>query len=279
MAKTAKPVERRLAAIVSMDVEGYSRHMGEDEVGTLEVLTDHRAAIRNLIEGHKGRIVGTAGDSVLAEFASAVNAVQCASEIQTELKKRNKSLEPSRQLNFRIGINVGDVIPEGDDIYGDGVNIAARLEALAEPGGICISSTVYEQVVNKLPLGFDFLGAKRVKNIETPVQVYRVMLDGTRGTLHAAPPRGETAVDPAARSDKTVDPATRSDKARLTVLILCLLLGLWGGHRFYVGRKKSAILQILTIGGLSFWMLYDLILILVGDFEDGDGAKVKKWVG
>ena len=279
MAKTRKPVDRRLAAIVSMDVEGYSRHMGEDEVGTLEVLTNHRAAIGKLIKGYKGRIVGTAGDSVLAEFASAVNAVQCASEIQSELKKRNKSLDPARQLNFRIGINVGDVIPEGDDIYGDGVNIAARLEALAEPGGICISSTVYEQVVNKLPLGFDFLGAKRVKNIETPVQVYRVMLDGTRGTLHTAPRPGEAAVDPAARSDKAADPAARSDKARLTVLILCLLLGLWGGHRFYVGRWRSAVLQILTVGGLTFWMLYDLILILVGDFEDGDGAKIKKWVG
>ncbi len=108
-----------------------------------------------------------------------------------------------------------------------------------------------------------------MKNIETPVQVYRVVLDGTRGKRHAAPRRGETAADPAARSDKT----------RVTVLILCLLLGLWGGHRFYVGRKKSAILQILTIGGLSIWMLYDLILILVGDFEDGDGAKIKKWIG
>ena len=184
------------------------------------------------------------------------------------MKKRNKALEPSRQLNFRIGINVGDVIFEGGDIYGDGVNIAARLEALADPGGICISSTVYEQVVNKLPLGFDFLGAKRVKNIETPVQVYRVSLDGTRGTRHAAPRRGETAADH----------PVRSDKARLTVFILCLVLGLWGAHRFYVGRRRSAILQILTIGGLSLWMLYDLILILVGDFEDGDGAKIKKWV-
>ena len=275
MAKT-KPLNRRLAAIVSMDVEGYSRHMGEDEVGTLEVLSNHRAAIGNLIKLHKGRIVGTAGDSVLAEFASAVNAVQCASEIQDELKKRNRSLEPSRQLRFRIGINVGDVIPEGDDIFGDGVNIAARLETLAEPGGICISSTVYEQVVDKLPLGFDFLGEKEVKNIRTPVQVYRVMLDGTRGTLHAAPRRAGAAPY---RGEAAAGHPTRSDKARVTVLILCLLLGLFGGHRFYVGRKKTAILQILTIGGLSLWMLYDLILILVGDFEDADGAKVKRWVG
>lgn len=269
MAKKEKTLERRLAAIVCMDVEGYSRHMGEDEVGTLEVLSNHRAAIGNLIKRHKGRIVGTAGDSVLAEFASAVNAVQCASEIQTDLKKRNRSLEPSRQLKFRIGINVGDVIPDGDDIYGDGVNIAARLETLAEPGGVCISSTVYEQVVNKLPLGFDFLGEKQVKNIETPVQVYRVMLDGTRGTLHAPPHHAEPYPEQ----------SVRSDKARVTVLILCLLLGLWGGHRFYVGRKKTAILQILTIGGLALWVVYDLILILVGDFEDGDGAKIKKWVG
>ena len=276
MAKT-KPLNRRLAAIVSMDVEGYSRHMGEDEVGTLEVLSNHRAAIGDLIKRHKGRIVGTAGDSVLAEFASAVNAVQCASEIQDELKKRNRSLEPSRQLRFRIGINVGDVIPEGDDIFGDGVNIAARLETLAEPGGICISSTVYEQVVDKLPLGFDFLGEKEVKNIRTPVQVYRVMLDGTRGTLHARPHPGEHA--PASQGAMYPGHPARSDKARVTVLLLCLILGLFGAHRFYVGRRKTAILQLLTVGGFALWMLYDLIVIAVGDFEDCDGAKVRKWIG
>ncbi len=269
MAHNSKPVERRLAAIVSMDVEGYSRLMGEDEVGTLEVLSDYRAAIKGLIERHKGRIVGTAGDSILAEFASAVNAVESASQIQSELKARNKNLEPNRQLKFRVGINVGDVILEGDDIFGDGVNIAARLEKMADAGGICISSTVYEQVVNKLPLGFDFIGEKRVKNIEAPVQVFRVMLEGDKGPVHPPPHMGMPGDGQAARSEK----------ARLTVLILCLLLGLWGGHRFYVGRKKSAIMQILTIGGLTFWMLYDLILILVGDFEDGDGAKIKKWVG
>ena len=277
MARKSKTLERRLAAIVSMDVEGYSRHMGEDEVGTLEVLTNHRAAIANLIKRHRGRIVGTAGDSVLAEFASAVNAVQCASEVQDELKKRNRSLEPSRQLRFRIGINVGDVIPEGNDIFGDGVNIAARLETLAEPGGICISSTVYEQVVDKLPLGFDFLGEKEVKNIRTPVQVYRVMLDGTRGTLHVRPHPGEHA--PTSQGEMYPGQPARSDKSRVTVLILCLILGVFGGHRFYVGRKKTAVLQLLTIGGLALWMLYDLILIAIGDFEDGDGAKVKKWIG
>ena len=161
--------ERKLTAILSADVKGYSRLMGADEVGTLRTLTAHREVTDSLIQQHRGRIVGTAGDSVLAEFASAVDAVQCAVEIQQVLKARNAELSPDRRMEFRIGINVGDVIVEGPQIYGDGVNIAARLEALADAGGICIAGTVYDQVENKLTLGYESLGEQTVKNIAKPV--------------------------------------------------------------------------------------------------------------
>jgi len=135
-------MERKLAAILSADVKGYSRLMGEDEVATVRTLTAYRAVIAALIQQHHGRVVDSPGDNLLAEFASAVDAVQCAAEIQRELKARNADLPAHRKMEFRIGINVGDVIVEGERLYGDGVNIAARLEGLAEPGGICVSGTV-----------------------------------------------------------------------------------------------------------------------------------------
>ncbi len=167
-------VERKLAAILHADIKGYSRLMGADEVGTLRRLTAYREVTDALIQHHRGRIVGTAGDSILAEFASAVDAVQCAVEIQQALKPRNATLPAERRMEFRIGINVGDVIVEGPQIYGEGVNIAARLEALAEGGGICIAGTVYDQVENKLPLCYEYVGEQMVKNIAKPVRVYRV---------------------------------------------------------------------------------------------------------
>src|SRR5262245_51200460 len=157
-------MERKLSAILAADVQGYSRLMGADEEGTLRMLTAYREITDAFIQQYRGRIVGTAGDSILAEFASAVDAVQCAVAIQQTLKDKNAALPPERQMEFRIGINVGDVMVEGPQIYGDGVNIAARLEALAEGSGICISSTVYDQVENKLSLGYEFLGEQTVKN-------------------------------------------------------------------------------------------------------------------
>jgi adenylate cyclase len=168
-------MERKLTAILSADVQGYSRLMGEDEVGTLRRLTAYREVTDALVQHHRGRIVGTAGDSILAEFASAVEAVQCAVDIQQALKIKNAELPPEKRMEFRIGINVGDVIVEGPQIYGDGVNIAARLEAVAEGGGLCISGTVYDQVENKLALGYEYLGEQTVKNIAKPVRVYRVI--------------------------------------------------------------------------------------------------------
>ena len=162
--------------------------MGEDEEATLRTLSSRRKLIDSLIEQHHGRFVNSAGDSVLAEFASVVNAVQCVVEIQTALKAENASLPPERRMEFRIGVNLGDVIVDGEQIYGDGVNVAARLESLAEPGGICISGTVHEHIGNKLALGYENLGEQTVKNIAKPVRVLRVMLDGgatTRTTAKA----------------------------------------------------------------------------------------------
>jgi adenylate cyclase len=172
-------MERKLTAILCADVYGYSRLMGGDEEATLVTLTAHRKIIDNLIEQHHGRFVNSAGDSVLAEFASVVDAVNCAVDIQTALKAENAKLQPERRMEFRIGVNLGDVMVEGDQIYGDGINVAARLENLADPGGICISGTVHEQVRDKLPLGYQDSGEQTVKNIARPMRVWRVLLDGS----------------------------------------------------------------------------------------------------
>jgi len=185
------PVKRKLAAILAADAVGYSRLMAQDEEATVRVLSAHRAVIDGIIEFHSGRIVGTAGDSVLAEFASPVEALRCAVEIQAALKTRNESLAEASRLQFRIGINLGDVMVKGDDLLGDGVNVAARLEGIAEPGGICISSSVYDQIAGKLDLGFDEMGEKSLKNIERPVRVYRVHAGG-------AAPRPKRRARPAA---------------------------------------------------------------------------------
>ncbi len=161
----APPLERKLVAILAADVEGYSRLMGIDEEGTLAILSAHRTITDALFAQHGGRICGTVGDSVLAEFASVFAAVQCAVEIQRELAETNRTLSEERRMWFRIGINVGDVMVKDGDIFGDGVNIAARLEGLAEPGGICISRGVHDHIRRKLPYGFEDLGEQSVKNI------------------------------------------------------------------------------------------------------------------
>jgi adenylate cyclase len=173
-------IERKLAAILSADVKGYSRLMGEDEVATIRMLSAYREVMSTLIRQYRGRVVDSPGDNLLAEFASVVDAVQCAVETQRELKARNADLPAERKMEFRIGLNLGDVIVAGERIYGDGVNIAARLEGLAEAGGICISGIVYDQVetkLNFLRLEYEYLGEQTVKNIAKPVPVYRVQVE------------------------------------------------------------------------------------------------------
>ena len=183
-------VERRLAAILAVDVAGYSRLMGEDEEGALAAL---RAVRRELadpkIAEHRGRIVKTTGDGLLAEFASVVDAVRCAVELQREMITRNAAIPAQHRVEFRMGINLGDIIIEDGDIFGDGVNIAARLEALAEPGGICLSAAAHEQVRDRLDLAFDDLGEQQVKNITRPVRTYAIALAiSSRAALGAASP-------------------------------------------------------------------------------------------
>jgi len=179
-------VKRRLTTVLCADAYGYSRLMEADETGTLEALRRYRASIAGLVERHDGRIVNTWGDAVIAEFASVVEAVQCAVEIQQEISNQDSESPGAHQMQFRIGINLGDVMVDGSNIYGDGVNIAARLQELAEPGGVVISGSVYDQVHNKLSLGFDFLGQRQMKNI-TPVTSYRVTMSGQAGARRSLP--------------------------------------------------------------------------------------------
>jgi len=174
---TTQEVKRKLAAILSADVKGYSRLMGEDEKGTVRTLNAYKEVMTGLIQHYHGRVVDAPGDNVLAEFGSVVDAVECAVEIQKELKTRNADLPENRKMEFRIGVNLGDVIEDGEQILGDGVNIAARLESLSEAGGICISGTAFDQVKNKLSLGYKYLGEQTVKNISEPVRVYRVLME------------------------------------------------------------------------------------------------------
>jgi adenylate cyclase len=180
--------KRKLTAILSADVKGYSRLMGENEAETVKTLTSYRNIMSGLIQQHRGRVIDSPGDNILAEFASVVDAVQCAVATQKELKVRNAGLPEQRRMEFRIGVNLGDVIEEGERIYGDGVNIAARIESLAEGGGICISGTVYEHIENKLPLKYDYLGEHTVKNITKPVRVYSVPME-----YYSLPLRAEVA--------------------------------------------------------------------------------------
>jgi adenylate cyclase len=167
-------VSRRLVAVFAADVEGYSRLMGADEVGTLKGLTERRAILDRLIGEHRGRIANTAGDSVLAEFGSAVEAVQCAVEAQAALAEANSGHPPDRRICFRIGIHIGDVMVRAGDLFGDGVNIAARLQSIAKPGGVCISGATYDQVRKVLSIAFADLGVQQVKNIQDPIRAYQV---------------------------------------------------------------------------------------------------------
>ncbi len=171
-------VRRRLAAILCADVAGYSRLMEHDETGTLQRLKDCRSALTDLLETFGGRLVNTWGDSVIAEFPSVVDAVQCAIEFQQDVRHRNSLLPAHDQMQFRIGINLGDIMIEGDDIYGDGVNIAARMQETAGPGDIAISAGVHEQIRNKLVAGFEYIGSQKVKNISEPVRCFRIRVGG-----------------------------------------------------------------------------------------------------
>jgi class 3 adenylate cyclase len=168
-------IERKLATILSADVAEFSRLMNEDEEQTLRAFRGHKKVFESLVAMHHGRIFNTAGDAILAEFSSAVEAVRCATDVQSALRTRNDKMAPSRQVRFRIGINLGDVMIQGQDLLGDGVNVAARLQTAAEPGGICISGSVHDQIINKLTLSLHSLGERNYKNIPKPVRTFSII--------------------------------------------------------------------------------------------------------
>jgi adenylate cyclase len=225
-------LERKLAAILHADVQGYSRLLGEDEVTTLRIVASHLALMRTLVEQHGGRAVGSRGDSLLAEFPSAVEAVQCAVEMQQALKERNAEVPLAQRVAFRIGITLGDVVVEGQEIYGEGVNIAVRLEGLAEAGGICLSEVVYDQVRNRLALTYEDVGEQVLKNIAKPVRVWRVVIDEAAAALAR-----QLKAGPALPLPQRVGSARRLwPRATLVVvLVLVSLLGslwyLWHPYR------------------------------------------------
>ncbi len=219
-----RKVKRKLAAIVSTDVKGYSRLMSDDDVETVKSLKACRRIMAQKIEGHRGRVVDSPGDNLLSEFSSVADAVQCAVDIQSALQERNHSLPMGRKMEFRIGINLGDVIEDGDQIYGDGLNIAARIEGLAHGGGICISGSAFEQVKKLLPLGYEFIGEKSLKNISDKVPVYRVLTDSKdSGKLIYA--------------CKHDNPKFRRNKRLVIGLVLFILIG--GGMIFRMGSSVS----------------------------------------
>ena len=216
---TDEGFKRKLAAILSADVEGYSRVMDDDEEATVRTLKAYRAAINDLVQQYRGRIVDSPGDNILAEFSSVVDAVNCAVEIQRDLAERNTELAYNRQMQFRIGVNLGDVIEDDGNIYGDGVNIAARVESLAEAGGICISGRAYDQVLNKLGLEYENLGEHQVKNISVPIRVYRVLSH------------------PGAAAHRVVKAKENLGRKWRKIAI-------------------SAAVAVVIVGGLAFWQLY-----------------------
>lgn len=223
----APMLERKLVTILSADVAGYSMLMAEDEEQTLRVFQEHSRIFESLVALHRGRIFNTAGDAILAEFASAVEAVRCATEIQAALRTRNDQLSPNRQVQFRIGVNLGDVMVQNNDLLGDGVNVAARLQAAAEAGGICVSGSVYDQIRNKLSLTFASLGERSFKNIPQPVRTFSIVGTDNHGVLP---------------SPKGILPAGRV-RIRNWSAAIALLLAIAGGYWAFAIHQRSQLEQ------------------------------------
>ena len=250
----AARIDRRLTTVLSADVAGYSALMERDEDATLLRLRDFRGRLIRVAEHHRGRIVNTAGDGVLAEFPSAVDAVRAAIDVQRELGPRNEALPSAQRMHFRIGINAGDVMTENGDLFGEGVNVAARLQQLAAPGGILISGPVHDLVHAKLEIAYEFIGAQRVKNIESEVPVYRVHLEGesTRPRAKRARPEdeGQPRRDPAAEPAITPAARTRAARAGVTALVLGVMALVMG--EMWMGLVTAAVLWLgLSHAGLA----------------------------
>jgi adenylate cyclase len=252
--------KRKLTTILSADVAGYSRLMGEDEAATVKTLTTYRGIMADLVKQHRGRVVDSPGDNLLAEFTSVVDALQCAVAVQKEFQARNAELPENRKMEFRIGINLGDVIEEEDRIYGDGVNIAARLEALADPGGICVSKTAFDQTENKLPLGYEYLGEQTVKNISKPIGAYKVVME-PRITLAKAREKKETW--PVLRRAIFV--------GAVAVLILAIAVGIW---EFYL--RPAPLVGVASVEKMAF-PLPEEPSITVMPFENLSGDPAQEY--
>jgi adenylate cyclase len=256
-------VKRRLTTVLCADVHGYSRLMQTDETGTLEALRRYRTAMTGLVERHDGRIVNTWGDAVIAEFASVVEAVQCAVEIQQEVSNQESGSPDADRMRFRIGINLGDVMVDGSDIYGDGVNIAARLQEFAEPGDVVVSGSVYDQVHNKLSLGFDCLGQQQMKNLVAPVLSYRVAMGGGAGGQRRQPERDSFTPTADRRAAAQAGAPSILNRRRpvadwlatlprpvaaiLVVAGFLVLINVFTGHRIWFHWPVAPLLLIVTL--------------------------------
>jgi len=252
--------KRKLTAILSADVKGYSRLMGEDEEVTVRTITAHRKVITSVIQKYRGRVVDSPGDNILAEFVSVVDAVQSAVEIQEVIRAKNAELPEDRKMEFRIGINLGDVIQEGERIYGDGVNIAARVEGVADPGGICISGSAYEQIENKLALGYEYIGEHTVKNIVKPIRVYRV-------------PTGPETLQKVTEEKK---PAPSWQRAALAVVIALLVVA--GGVAIWKSYRPSTppLMEVASVEKMAF-PLPDKPSIAVLPFDNLSGDPEQEY--
>src|SRR5271167_5008277 len=225
---TTPDLERKLATILSADVAAYSRLMAEDEELTLRTFRGHKEVFEKLVELHRGRVFNTAGDAILAEFGSAVEAVRCATEIQAALRTRNDQLPEDRQVRFRIGVNLGDVMVQGQDLLGDGVNVAARLQGAAEPGGVCIAGSVYDQIRNKLSLSFTPLGERSYKNIPQPVRTFAIAEADGLGML------------PAPVRQRQIGSNRVWAVAAIVLLLAAAVAGVWGYSDYWRSRAEAA---------------------------------------
>jgi adenylate cyclase len=251
MTQDTVQIVRKLAAILSTDVKGYSRLMGDDEMATIETITRYRRFISEFVADHHGRVVDSPGDNLLAEFASAVDALDCAVAIQKKLAIENQSQADHRRMEFRIGINVGDVISKGKRLYGDGVNIAARLEALSDAGGICISGTVYDQVNNKTGLSLEFIGARQVKNIAKPVRAYKVLLSPETERMNGSSIQEVSTFQDEAESEPLPESTLRlPDKPSIAILPL-VIMGQGNDQDYFSdGLTEDIITDLSKISGI-----------------------------